>query len=85
MKKQSIVNTAHYLPLPPEEALARRVAEMKANGVKGFIPLVQAVAEEYGDEAYVIAQRVFASLGYEVSQEQLRDPDEKGVHSYPWM
>ena len=82
--KESIIDPALGLPLPPKEALARRVEEMKANGVKGFIPLVQAVAREYGDEAYPIAQRVFASLGYEVSLEQLRDPNEKGVDTYPW-
>ena len=84
MKKESIVNTGLDLPLPPAEQIARRVAEMKANGVKGFVPLVQAVAKEYGDEAYTLAQRVFASLGYEVSQEQLRDADEKGMDTYPW-
>ena len=84
MSKQSIVNPAQELPLPPREALAARVEEMKANGVRGLIPLVQAVAKEHGDDAIGIAQRVFASLGYEVSLEQLRDPDEKGVDTYPW-
>jgi hypothetical protein len=85
MKRESILNPAHDLPLPAAERIARRVKEMQANGVKGFIPLVQAVAAEYGDEAYIIAQRVFASLGYVVTQEQLRDPNEKGVDSYPWL
>lgn len=84
MKKPSIVNTGIDLPLPPKEPLERRVAQMKANGVKGFIPLVQAVAAKHGDEAYAIAQKVFASLGYEVTLAQLRDPNEKGVSSYPW-
>ena len=84
MKKETIVNSAHDLPLPPAEQLMRRVAEMKANGVRGFIPLVQAVAEQYGDEAYPIAQQVFASLGFEVTLEQMKDPNEKGVNSYPW-
>ena len=85
MKRESILNPAHELPLPPAEQIARRVKQMKANGVKGFIPLVQAVAAEYGEEAYVIAQRVFASMGYIVTEEELRDPNEKGVDSYPWM
>lgn len=84
MSKESIVNPAQQLPLPSKEQIARRVEEMKANGVRGFIPLVQAIAKEYGDEAYDIAQRVFADLGFEVSQEQLRDPNEKGLVSYPW-
>jgi hypothetical protein len=87
-KKQSIVDPGLDLPLPPKEQIARRVAEMKAHGIKGFIPLVQAVARECGktdgDEAYAIARRVFASLGYEVTLEQLRDPNEKGVDTYPW-
>jgi hypothetical protein len=84
MKKPSIVNTGLDLPLPPKERIERRVGEMQANGISGFIPLVQAVAKEHGDEAYAIAQRVFASLGYEVSLERLMDPNEKGVDSYPW-
>ena len=84
MKKPSIVDPALDLPLPSKERIAQRVEQMKANGVKGFIPLVQAVAEAYGDEAYTIAQEVFASFGYEVSLEQLKDPDEKGVNAYPW-
>ena len=85
MKRESILNPAHEKPLPDAEQLWRRVEKMKANGAKGFIPLVQAVAAQYGDEAYAIAKRVFAGLGYEVSDEQLRDPNEKGVQSYPWM
>ena len=84
MKRESAVDPGLDLPLPPKEQIARRVAEMQANGVKGFIPLVQAVAREYGDEAYGIAERVFASLGFEVTQEQLRDPEENGVATYPW-
>jgi hypothetical protein len=84
MKRESAVDPGLDLPLPPKEQIARRVAQMQANGVKGFIPLVQAVAKEYGDDAFAIAQRVFASLGYEVTQEQLRDPDEKGVDTYLW-
>lgn len=85
MERPSILNPAHDKKLPNPERGWERVAEMKANGVRGFIPLVQAVAAEYGDQAYEIAQRVFAELGYEVTQEQLRDPNEKGVASYPWM
>jgi hypothetical protein len=84
MKRESAVNPGIDLPLGPKEQIARRVVEMQANGVKGFIPLVQAVAKGYGDEAYSIAQQVFASLGYEVTQAQLRDPDEQGVDTYPW-
>ena len=84
MKKPSIVNSGLDLPLPPKERIATRVAEMKNNGVKGFIPLVQAVAAQYGDEAYTIAERIFAELGYPVTQAQLRDPNEKGVETYPW-
>jgi hypothetical protein len=84
MKRESIVNPAHELPVPDAERLWRRVREMEANGIHGLIPLVQAVAAEYGDDAYTIAQQVFASLGYEVSLEQLKDPNEKGVSSYPW-
>lgn len=84
MTEGSKVDPGLDLPLPPKEKLARRVAEMQANGVKGFIPLVQAVAAEYGDEAYEIARRVFAELGFETSGEQLRDPGEKGVTTYPW-
>ncbi len=84
MKRESIVNPAHELPVPNAEQLWRRVREMEANGIKGLIPLVQAVAARYGDEAYLIAQRVFAELGYEVSIEQLQDPNEKGVDTYPW-
>jgi hypothetical protein len=85
MKKESILNPAHELPLPEAEELWKRVEQMRANGVRGFIPLVQAVAARYGDEAYAIAKRIFGELGYEVSDEQLRDPNEKGVQSYPWM
>jgi hypothetical protein len=84
VKKPSIVNAGIDLPLPPREPLERRVADMKANGIRGFIPLVQAMAAAHGDEAYEIAQRVFAALGYEVSLERLKDPNEKGVSSYPW-
>ena len=84
MKKQTIVDPALDLPLPPKEQIAQRVAQMQANGVRGFIPLVQAVARQYGDDAYIIAQQVFASFGYEVTLEQLRDPNETGVLSYPW-
>jgi hypothetical protein len=84
MKKPSIVNTGLDLPLPPKERIQRRVDEMKANGIAGFIPLVQAVAREHGDEAYAIARRVFAALGYEVSLERLMDPNEQGVDTYPW-
>jgi len=85
MKKESIVNTGLDLPLQPKEQLAKRVAEMEANGITGFIPLVQAIAAKYGEDAYTIAQGVFESLGYEVSLERLKDPEEKGVFSYPWM
>ena len=85
MKRESILNPAHEKPLPDAEQLWKRVEQMKVNGVKGFIPLVQAVAAQYGDGAYAIAKRVFADLGYEVTDEQLRDPNEKGVQSYPWM
>jgi hypothetical protein len=42
--------------LPPKEIIERRVNETKANDVKGFIPLVQAVARELGDEAYLMRQ-----------------------------
>ena len=84
MKKQTIVDPALDLPLPPKEQMAKRVAQMKANGVRGLIPLVQAIAREYGEEAYPIAQEVFASFGYPVTLEQLKDPNEKGVSSYPW-
>ncbi len=85
MKKESIVNAGLYLPLPPKEEIERRVNQMRASGIKGFIPLVQAVAAQYGDEAYTIAQEVFSSLGYEVTQERLADPNEKGLDSYSWM
>ena len=85
MKKESIVNTGLDLPLQPKEQLAKRVAEMETNGIKGFIPLVQAIAAQYGDEAYTVAQKAFTSLGYDVSLERLMDPEEKGVVSYPWM
>ena len=85
MKKESIVNTGLDLPLQPKEQLAKRVAEMETNGIKGFIPLVQAIAAQYGDEAYTVAQKVFKALGYDVSLERLMDPEEKGVVSYPWM
>ncbi|NLE45270.1 MAG: hypothetical protein GX620_11160 [Chloroflexi bacterium] len=85
MRRSSIVNTGLDLPLPPKEQLARRVAQMEAHGIRGFIPLVQAVAKEYGDGAYTIALDVFSALGYEVTLEQLQDPDETGVDSYPWM
>ena len=84
MIKESIVNPAQQLPLPSKEQMARRVAEMNSNGVRGFIPLVQAVAGAYGDDAFAIAQQVFADLGFDVSLEQLRDPNETGVVSYPW-
>ena len=84
MKRESIVNPAHELPVPNAEQLWKRVREMEANGVRGLIPLVQAVAARYGDEAYTIAERVFAELGYTVTQEQLRDRNEKGVNTYPW-
>jgi hypothetical protein len=84
MTKGSTVNPGIDLPLPPKESIERRVAEMKANGVRGFIPLVQAIAAEHGDVAYAIAQVVFADLGFEVSQRQLRDPNERGVNTYPW-
>ncbi len=84
MKRESILNPAHELPVPSAEQLWRRVHEMEKNGVKGLIPLVQAVAAKYGDEAYAIAEKVFADLGYPVTQAQLRDPNEKGVDSYPW-
>ncbi len=84
MKRESIVNPAHELPVPDAERLWKRVREMEANGIRGLIPLVQAVAAKYGDEAYTIAERVFAELGYPVTQAQLRDPNEKGVNTYPW-
>jgi len=44
VKKESIVNAGLYLPLPPKEEIERRVNQMRCNGIKGFIPLVQAVA-----------------------------------------
>ncbi len=84
MKRESIINPAHELPVPDAERLWKRVREMEANGIRGLIPLVQAVAARYGDEAYTIAERVFTELGYPVTQAQLRDPNEKGVNTYPW-
>jgi len=32
-----------------------------------------------------MAERVFSSLGYEVTQKRLADPNEKGLDSYSWM
>jgi hypothetical protein len=63
--------------LPPAEILRKQYAGALAQELNadGYYVLVQYIAEQYGDQAYEIAEEVFKKMGLTFDPADLRTPD----------
>jgi hypothetical protein len=64
------------------DALVRRIATLRGNGVKGFVRLVAVMAERFGDAVFDVVQPLFEAEG--ISRNELRASSPPVLQGWYW-